>query len=90
MVVLQVWYRIIVPTDYFPSPRYFTITFSIERRRPSPEQRAPNPEKMILYEQARQLRAAGLGFTEIARNLGISLGTAWNAINLYCHESEAK
>ena len=45
---------------------------------------------MILYEQARQLRTDGLGFTEIAHKLGISLGTAWNAVNLYCHEAETK
>ena len=77
-------------TDYYPSPRYFTTTFTIERRKRAPQNRTPNPEKMILYEQARQLRTSGLGFTEIARNLGISLGTAWNAINLYCNETEAK
>ena len=59
-------------------PRYLMIEFKVRRRRRRLPIRSENPQKMLLYEQVVDLRRHGYSYPAIARELGISVGNAWN------------
>jgi len=74
----------IAPRGYAPLPRYFSLRFSVRRRKNKLVVRPKDPDKARLRAKAQQLRETGMSYPAIARTLGISVGTVWN----YAHRGD--
>ena len=74
----QIQYNIIVRTGRRTYPRYFKLEFAFQRAKYQIQPRAVNSDKVELQVQVIELRLRGLSFPAIARQLDISVGTAWN------------
>ncbi|MBA3868344.1 MAG: response regulator transcription factor [Anaerolineae bacterium] len=59
-------------------PRYFKLDFAFNRARYVIQPRPIDPERAELQQQVIQLRLRGWSFPAIAKQLNISIGTAWN------------
>ena len=71
----------VAPRGYAPYPRYFSVHFTVLRRRNKQILRPEDPDKAPLMARARQLREEGMSYPAIAHALGTSVGTAWNLVN---------
>lgn len=71
----------VAPTGYLPLPRYFTLPFSVQRAQrrfvPQPE----TPVKILMRAKAQEMREQGMSYPQIAKELGVSVGSAWNLMN---------
>ena len=59
-------------------PRYFKIEFAFNRAKYHAQPRPVDPAKIQLQAQVIELRSKGWSFPAIAKQLDISVGTAWN------------
>ena len=74
----QIQYNIIVRTGRRTYPRYFKLEFAFHRAKYQSQPRPINPAKVELQVQVIELRLRGWSFPAIAKQLKISVGTAWN------------
>ncbi len=73
--------QLVTPSGAVMYPRVFEFELVVQRLK---RRRSPQPETPIraaLRKRAIQLREQGLSYPEIARELNISVGTAWNLSN---------
>jgi hypothetical protein len=71
----------VAPTGCAPLPRYYVTRFTIQRVRTKLIPRPETLERTILRDRAQQLRKQGMSYPQIAKALGISVGSAWNMAN---------
>ena len=80
LLYFQIQYNIIDRTGRRTYPRYFKLKFAFNRAKYQPQPRSIDLAKVELQTQVIELRSRGWSFPAIARQLNISVVTAWNMV----------
>jgi hypothetical protein len=78
LLYFQIQYNIIVRTGRRTYPRYFKIEFAFNRAKYIAQRRAVDSARLGLQAKVLELHSKGWSFPAIAKQLNISVGTAWN------------
>ncbi len=78
LLYFQIQYNIIVRTGRRTYPRYFKLEFAFYRAAYQKRPRTVDPAKLKLQASVAELRSQSWSFPAIAKQLNISVGTAWN------------